>query len=133
MVFSYYNVYSIYLKIWLNRFYIQNATECTILHPSEKQFSGGVANPRPPTAFSLSRVGMYVKYLNYFWLKAIYHGRNKLHFDWDADDVCIVLDQHAQLEFYSASSQKQYFCGQTCHSTWDTLSPFRVNQSLLLL
>jgi hypothetical protein len=31
------------------------------LHPSEKQFSGGgfVANPRPSTAFSLSRVGMY--------------------------------------------------------------------------
>ena len=35
--------------------------ECTILRPSEKQFSGGggfVANPRTSTAFSLSRVGI---------------------------------------------------------------------------
>jgi hypothetical protein len=31
----------LYLKIWLNRFYIQNATECTILRPSEKKISGG--------------------------------------------------------------------------------------------
>ena len=41
---------------------IQNATECTILRPSEKQFSGGGGggtNPRPSTVFSLSRVGMY--------------------------------------------------------------------------
>jgi nicotinic acid phosphoribosyltransferase len=26
----------LYLKFWLHRLYIQNATECTILHPSEK-------------------------------------------------------------------------------------------------
>ena len=44
----------LYLKFCLNRFYIQNAAECTILRPSEKQIS----DP-PPTAFSLSRVGMY--------------------------------------------------------------------------
>jgi hypothetical protein len=51
----------LYLKIWLNRLYIQNATQCTILRPSEKQFyvGGWGANPRPHTAVSLSRVGMY--------------------------------------------------------------------------
>jgi hypothetical protein len=27
----------LYLKFWLHRFYIQNAAECTILHPSEKK------------------------------------------------------------------------------------------------
>jgi hypothetical protein len=41
----------LYLNVWLRRFYIQNAAECTILRPSEKK--------TPPTAFSLSRVGMY--------------------------------------------------------------------------
>ena len=34
-IFSWF-FYTIYLKIWLNRFDTQNATECTILHPSEK-------------------------------------------------------------------------------------------------
>ena len=42
MLFPYFHGFFIlYLKILLNRFYIQNATECTILRPSEKQFSGG--------------------------------------------------------------------------------------------
>jgi hypothetical protein len=27
----------LYLKFWLHRFYIQNAAECSILHPSEKK------------------------------------------------------------------------------------------------
>ena len=30
----------------------------------------------------------------------IYYGENKLHFD-DNDDVQFVLDQHAELDFYS--------------------------------
>ena len=30
--------------------------------------------------------------------------------------ICFVLDQHAKLDFNSASSLKQV-CGQTCHST----------------
>ena len=47
----------LYLKFWLHRFYIQNAAECTILRPSEKKNFGWGDNP--PTAFSLSRVGMY--------------------------------------------------------------------------
>ena len=51
----------LYLKFWLHRFYIQNAAECTILRPSEKNiFWRGKTPQTPPTAFSLSRVGMYV-------------------------------------------------------------------------
>ena len=37
----------------------QNAPYCVLL---KKKFWGGGANPDPPTAFSLSRVGMYGKY-----------------------------------------------------------------------
>ena len=36
----------------------------------------------------------------------LYHGKNKLIFQWD-DEVRFVLDQHAELDFYSASSLKQ--------------------------
>ena len=44
-----------------------------------------------------------------------YHGKNKVHFD-DDDDVHFVLDQHAELDFYSASSLKQQSAGKTCRS-----------------
>jgi len=37
----------------------------------------------------------------------LYHGENKLIFQWDDDEVRFVLDQHAELDFYSASSLKQ--------------------------
>ena len=37
----------------------------------------------------------------------LYHGVNKLH-----DDVRFVLDQHAELDFYSASSLKQQSAGR---------------------
>jgi hypothetical protein len=59
----------LYLKFWLHRFYIQNAAECTILRPSEIFFSGGADSS--PTAFSLSRVGMYrnVTYMIWWWVK----------------------------------------------------------------
>ena len=30
-----------------------------------------------------------------------------VNFQWDDDEVCFVLDQHAELDFYSASSLKQ--------------------------
>ena len=40
-----------------------------------------------------------------------YHGKNKVHFD-DDDDVHFVLDQHAELDFYSASSLKQQSVGR---------------------
>jgi hypothetical protein len=42
-----------------------------------------------------------------------YHGVNKLHFD--DDYVHFVLDQHAELYFYSASSQKN-------NSSWVDMS-----------
>ena len=38
----------------------------------------------------------------------LYHGENKLIFQWNDDEVRFVLDQHAlQLDFYSAISLKQ--------------------------
>ena len=37
----------------------------------------------------------------------LYHGENKLIFQRDDDEVRFVLDQHAELDFYSASSLKQ--------------------------
>ena len=33
--------------------------------------------------------------------------REQVNFQWDDDDVRFVLDQHAYLDFYSASSLKQ--------------------------
>ena len=62
----------------------------------------------------------------------LYHGENKLLLQWDDDEVCFVLDQHAELEFYSASSLKQQLrVDMSLHS--DTLFWFRANQSLLFL
>jgi hypothetical protein len=43
----------------------------------------------------------------------------QVNFHWNNDEVRILLDQHVQLDFYSASSLKQLF--------W-----FRANQSLPL-
>jgi hypothetical protein len=31
----------------------------------------------------------------------------QVNFQWDDDEVCFVLDQHAELDFYSASSLKR--------------------------
>ena len=47
---------------------------------------------------------------------------------WDDNDVCFVLDQHAYLDFYSASSLKQQSTSQH-HFTKDTLSWFWASQS----
>jgi hypothetical protein len=33
--------------------------------------------------------------------------REQVNFQWDYDEVRFVLDQHAELDFYSARSQKQ--------------------------
>ena len=33
--------------------------------------------------------------------------QEQVNFQWDDDKVCFVLDQHALLDFYSASSLKQ--------------------------
>ena len=34
------------------------------------------------------------------------------HFQWDDDEVRFVLDQHAEIDFYSASSLKQQSTGR---------------------
>jgi hypothetical protein len=54
----------------------------------------------------------------------------QVSFRWDDDDARFVLYQHVQFDFYRASSLKQV---DTCCSTFNTLSWFWVNQSLLLL
>jgi hypothetical protein len=41
----------------------------------------------------------------------VYRGENKLN-QWDDDEVRFVLDQHAELDFYSASSLKQQSTGR---------------------
>ena len=33
--------------------------------------------------------------------------REQVNFQWDHDEIRFVLDQHAELDFYSASSLKQ--------------------------
>ena len=38
--------------------------------------------------------------------------REKVNFQCDDDDVRFVLDQHAEFEFYSASSLKQQYAGR---------------------
>jgi hypothetical protein len=37
--------------------------------------------------------------------------REQINFQWDDDEVRFVLDQHAELDFYSASSLKQLSAG----------------------
>ena len=38
--------------------------------------------------------------------------RKQVNFQWDDDKVSFVLNQHAELEFYSASSLKQQSVGR---------------------
>jgi hypothetical protein len=38
--------------------------------------------------------------------------REQVYFQWDDDEVRFVLDQHAELDFYRASSLKQQFAGR---------------------
>ena len=35
-----------------------------------------------------------------------------INFQWDDDAICFVLDQYAELDFYSASSLKQQSVGR---------------------
>ena len=35
-----------------------------------------------------------------------------INFQWDNDEVRFVLDQHAELDFYSATSLRQQFAGR---------------------
>ena len=50
---------------------------------------------------------------------------------WDDNDIHFVKDQHAKLDYYSASSLKQQSVGR--HVASDTWSWLRANQSWLLL
>jgi hypothetical protein len=38
--------------------------------------------------------------------------QEQINFQWNDDEVCFVLDQHAELDFYSASSLKQQSTGR---------------------
>jgi hypothetical protein len=38
--------------------------------------------------------------------------REQINFQWDDEEVRFVLDQHAELDFYSASSLKQKSVGR---------------------
>ena len=38
--------------------------------------------------------------------------REQVNFQWDDDEVHFVLDQHAELDFYSACSLKQQSAGR---------------------
>jgi len=57
--------------------------------------------------------------------------REQVNFQWDNDEVRFVLDQHTELDFYSASPLKQQWIDMSCHS--DTLFRFQANQSLFFL
>jgi hypothetical protein len=54
------------------------------------------------------------------------------YFQWDVDEVHFVLDQYAELDFYSASSLKQQSAGRHV-APLGTLFWFLANQSLLFL
>ena len=65
--------------------------------------------------------GTAILYKIYFWkservlfntnsaIFQLYHDGNNLIFNEDDDEVCFVLDQHAELDFYSANSLKQQY------------------------
>jgi len=38
--------------------------------------------------------------------------REQVNFQWDDDEFRFVLEQHAELDFYSATSLKQQFAGR---------------------
>jgi hypothetical protein len=43
--------------------------------------------------------------------------REQVNFQWNDDEVCFLLDQHAYLDLYSASSLKQQSADRLCHPT----------------
>ena len=62
----------------------------------------------------------------------LYHGEEQVNFQRDDDEVHFILDQHAELDFYSARPLKQQ--SEVAMSLqWDTLFWFRANQYLLFL
>jgi hypothetical protein len=44
--------------------------------------------------------------------------RKQVNFQWDDDEVRFVLDQHAELDFFSASSSKQQSAGRHDAPLW---------------
>jgi hypothetical protein len=46
-----------------------------------------------------------------WWVYCITSVCPTVNFQWDDDEVCFVLDQHAKLDFYSASSLRQQSAG----------------------
>ena len=44
----------------------------------------------------------------------LYHWREQVNFQWDDGEVSFVLDQHAELDFYIASSLKQKSADRHC-------------------
>jgi len=44
--------------------------------------------------------------------------REQVNFQWDDDEVRFVLDQHAELDFYSDISLKPQFVGRHVASLW---------------
>ena len=62
----------------------------------------------------------------------LYHGENKVNFQWDGDEVGFVLYQQAELFFILlAHWNNSPWVDMSLHT--DTLFLFRANQSLLLL
>jgi hypothetical protein len=53
-----------------------------------------------------------------------FHHTSQINFQWDDDEVCIVLDQHTELDFYSACSLKQQPMGRRV--AHHTLSPEQI-------
>ena len=57
--------------------------------------------------------------------------REQVNFHWDDDEVRFVLDQHAELDFYSASSQKQQSAARHVAPLGHIILISRANQSFL--
>jgi hypothetical protein len=70
---------------------------------SLQKFWWNILSKRPTTPTKMVRVS---EWLLFNAISAILW-REQVHFQWDDDEVRFVLDQHAELDFYSASSLKQ--------------------------
>ena len=57
--------------------------------------------------------------------------REQVNFQWDDDEVHFVLGQHAELDFYSASSLKQQTAGRHVAPLANQSLPFLLNAAFL--
>jgi len=53
----------------------------------------------------LMPIQQFFSYICISWLEQV-------NFQWDDNEVCFIFDQHAELDFYSASSLKQQSAGR---------------------